>query len=89
MAAKKGLGPAGDGTKGVLAKPTVADQLEAEKAARARQDSIGWEPVTVQPKRVNGGGAKGATAKLSGAQRKDLAGRIKAKLRLAAAKKPQ
>lgn len=81
MAQKKGPGPAGDGTRGVLASPTIADQLAAEKAARDRQDFMGWEPVKKAKKRVNASGPEGATVKkLSGAQAKDLARRLRAKL---------
>lgn len=84
MAQQKGQGPAGDGTKGVLAAPTVADQLAAEKAARDRQEQIGWEP---SPPREDAT-PDGATPKaLSKEQRRDLAGRIKAKLRLAAGRR--
>jgi hypothetical protein len=90
MAQQKGPGPAGDGTKGVLAKPTVADQLAAEKAARGRQDDMGWELTHKASPRVNGAPPKGATPKkLTGGQRRDLARRIRAKLGLAANKKPQ
>ncbi|AWY07411.1 hypothetical protein SEA_UNTPL_10 [Streptomyces phage UNTPL] len=81
MAEQKGRGPAGDGTKGVLAAPTVADQLAAEKAARDRQDQMGWEPAPPRPGNTS---VKG----LSGEQRRDLKSRIKAKLRLAAGKRP-
>ena len=80
MAQQKGQGPAGDGTKGVLAAPTVADQLAAEKAARDRQDAIGWEPAPPRP---------GTTTekRLSPGQKADLKSRIRAKLRLAAGKR--
>jgi hypothetical protein len=67
----------------------VADQLAAEKAARDRQDQMGWTPVKVQGKRVNAPEPKGATKALSGGQRRDLARRIRAKLGLAANKRPQ
>ncbi|AYD86757.1 hypothetical protein SEA_MICRODON_10 [Streptomyces phage Microdon] len=80
MVEKKPLGPAGDGTKGVLAAPTVADQLAAEKAARDRQEQIGWVP---SPPREDA-----PTRNLSEGQRRDLKSRIKAKLRLAAGKRP-
>ena len=80
MAQKKALGPSGDGTRGVLAKPTVADQLAAEKAARDRQDSMGWEPVKVQKERVNAGPETATPKALSRGQAKDLARRIRAKL---------
>jgi hypothetical protein len=80
MAQQKGQGPAGDGTKGVLAAPTVADQLAAEKAARDRQDSLGWEPAPPRPETTT-------TKALSPEQRRDLKSRIKAKLRLAAGKR--
>ncbi|QFG07905.1 hypothetical protein SEA_INTOLERANT_10 [Streptomyces phage Intolerant] len=82
MAQQKGQGPAGDGTKGVLAAPTVADQLAAEKAARDRQEQIGWEPAPPRPGNT-------ATKSLSEGQRRDLKSRIKAKLRLAAGKRPE
>lgn len=84
MAQQKGQGPAGDGTKGVLGKPTLADQLEAEESARARQDAMGWEPA---PPRPAGGSGTVTTKSLSKAQRADLKTRIKAKLGLAAGKR--
>ncbi|UTN93014.1 hypothetical protein SEA_MARKY_11 [Streptomyces phage Marky] len=77
MAEKKGQGPAGDGTKGVLAAPTLADQMAAEKAARDRQDAIGWEPA---PPRASDRPEDATPKALSRAQARDLGRRIRAKL---------
>lgn len=98
MADQKGRGPAGDGTKGALAAPTVADQLAAEKAARARQEEMGWvmqprkdvRPAKPGEKYGDMSEFRDATPKaLSKGQRSDLARRIRAKLSRSGKKPPQ
>src|ERR1044072_1415035 len=81
MAEKKPQGPAGDGTKGGLAAPTVGGQVAGERAARDRQDQMGWEPAPPRPGNTSVKGVRGERPR---AQKS----RIRANPRLAGGKRP-